>query len=91
MRELAGKRALIRVVKKVGKMNGPRGFAANDLDDARMSVPESIDGDAAEEIQILFAARVVNVATAPMREDNGLTLIGRKKILVGIAQYGSRL
>ena len=39
-------------------MNGARGFAANHFDDARMCMPERVDGDAAQEIQILFARGV---------------------------------
>ena len=77
-------------MKKIGKMNRARGFAADDLDDAGMRVAEGVDGDAAEKIQILLAARIVDVTAAAVRENNGLALIGRQKKLIGIAQDGSR-
>src|SRR5208282_2810817 len=84
--EFAGERALKRVVKKIGKMNGARGLAADDFDDARMRVAEGVDGDAAEKIQVFFAARIVDVAAAAMGEDDGLAFVGGQKKCVGIAQ-----
>ena len=89
--KFASQRALKRVVKKIGKMNRARGLAADDLDDAGMRVAQSVDGDAAQKIEILFAARIVNVSAAAVRENNGLALVGRQKKLIGIAQDGSRL
>ena len=89
--KLAGQRALKRVVKKVGEMNGTRGFAANDFDDARMRMAEGVDGDAAEKIEIFFAARVIDVAAAAMGEDNGLALVRGHKKLIRVAQNGLRI
>jgi hypothetical protein len=67
-------------------MNGARGFTANDFYDARMSVAESVDGDASEKIEIFFAGGVVDVAAAAMSEDEGLALVGGEQELLGIVQ-----
>ena len=91
LRELASQRALKRVVKKIGKMDARAGFAANRLDDTGMRVAESVDGDAAEEIEIFLAAGVEDVAAAAMREDDGLTFVSRQQKLVWRRADGSRL
>src|SRR6266704_4329949 len=64
------------MVIKIGEMNRARGFAADDLDDARMGVAERIDGNAAKKIEILFARGVENIRSLPMRHDHRLPLVG---------------
>jgi hypothetical protein len=84
--ELAGQRALIGVVVEVGEMNGASGFAANDFDDAGMRVAESVDGDAAEKIQVSFAGGIKNVAAAAVAEDEGLALVGGQEKFFRVAE-----
>ena len=88
LRKFACQRTLKRVVKKIRKMDCARGLATDDFDDARMRVAQCVDGDAAEKIEIFFAARVIDIAAAPMGEDDGLTLVGRHQKLIRIAQDG---
>ncbi len=52
--QFAPERALIRVMKKIRKVNGARRFAADYFYDARMRVAERVYGDAAKKIEILF-------------------------------------
>src|ERR1700686_692915 len=77
-REFAGERSLIGVVVEIGEMNGARGFAANHFYDARMSVAEGVDGDAAEKIEILLPRRVVYIRSATVGDQKRLTLVGRQ-------------
>ena len=77
-------------------MNGARGFAANRFYDARMSVAERVDGDAAEKIEILLASGVEDVGAAAVSQDHGLTLVSGQKKFFGIEQarvrfYGEQL
>lgn len=53
--KLFGERTLEFVVKKVGEVDCPCRFAANDFDDIGMRVAETVDGDATEEIEIFFS------------------------------------
>src|SRR5579872_848965 len=72
-------------------MNSAGRFTADDFHDAGMRVAERIDGNAAEKIEILFAARIINIAAAAMREDDGLALVGGHKKLIRIAQNRLRV
>src|SRR5579859_97414 len=87
-REFARERTLKSVMKEVGKVDRASGFAANDFDDARMRVAKSVNGDSAEKIEILFAARVEDVAAAAVGKDEGLALVGWEKKLFGVAHCG---
>jgi len=67
VRELGGERALEGVVVEIREVNGAGGFAADDFDDAWMGVPEGVDGDAAQEVEIFFAFGVEDVDAAAVR------------------------
>ena len=51
-----------------------------------MGVAESIDGDAAEKIEIFLAGGVEDIGAAAMGHHHGLTLVRRQKELAGIEQ-----
>src|SRR5580658_4240716 len=67
-------------------MDSARGFPSNDFDDARMGVAQGVNSKAAEKIEVFFAARIINVAAAPMREDNRLALVRGHEKLIRIAK-----
>src|SRR5216684_2320115 len=84
--EFARERALIRVMKKIRKVNGARRFAADYFHDSWMRVAERVHGDAAKKIKILFPRGIENVCSAAVSHDHGLALIGGQKKLLGIQQ-----
>src|SRR5271168_4610931 len=47
-----------------------------------MRVAERVDGDAAEEIEIFFARRVIDVAAAPVGQDERTALVGGEQELL---------
>src|SRR5260370_41399761 len=51
-----------------------------------MRVAEGVDGDAAEKIQILFAAGIKNTAAASVSKHEGLALVGGEKKLFRVAE-----
>jgi hypothetical protein len=51
-----------------------------------MRVPQSVYRDTAKKIEVLLAGGVVNVGTAPVREDQWLPFLGGQQKLVGIQQ-----
>src|SRR5258706_2669436 len=74
--ELAGERALVSVVIEVAEVDGARGFTADGFYYSRVGVAESVDGNTAEKVEILFSGRVIDVRAIAMGEDNGLALVG---------------
>src|SRR5258708_30191863 len=68
--EFARERALIRVMKKIRKVDGAGSFVANYFHDARMSVPERVYGDAAKQIEGLFSGGTENVCAAAVAHDH---------------------
>src|SRR5882762_4620520 len=84
--ELARERALVGVVIEIAEVDGARGFTADGFYYARVGVAESVDGDAAEEVEIFFAGGVMHVRAAAVGEDDGLALVGWQEKLFGIAE-----
>ncbi len=85
-RELAGERTLKGVVIEVREVDGARGFAANDFNDARMGVAEGVNGDATKKIEIFLARGVIHISAATMRDDERLALVSGEEKLFGVAQ-----
>src|SRR5450755_987355 len=85
-RKFARQRPLVGIVKKIGKMDGPCGFAANHLNDARMRVPEPVYGNATQKIQIFFPGGIVNIGAAAVGEHNGWAFVGRQQKFISIQQ-----
>src|ERR1700724_3076640 len=67
-------------------MDGARGFAANHFYDARMSMAEGVDGDAAKEVEIFFARGVIDMGATTVGDQERLALVSRQKELVRIAK-----
>src|ERR1700682_2863154 len=84
--EFARERALIGIVIEIREVNGAGGFAADYFHDARMRVPERIDGDTAKKIQIFLASGVVDVSAAAVGHHRRLALVSRQKELLGVEQ-----
>src|SRR5882762_7183686 len=84
--ELARERALVGVVIEIAEVDGARGFTADGFYYARVGVAESVDGDAAEEVEIFFARRVIHVGAVAVGEDDGLALVGGQEELFGVAE-----
>src|SRR5260370_26396441 len=73
--EFASQWTLIGIVKEIREVNGTRGFAADDLHDARMSVAEGVHSDAAKEIEILFSGGIKDVRATAVSHDHRLALV----------------
>ncbi len=84
--EFAGKRALVRVVIEIRKMNRAGRFSADYFHDAGMRMTEGVDGDAAKKIEILLPCGVKNVSAAPMRHDHWRPFVGGQEELFRIEQ-----
>src|SRR5260370_30472165 len=77
--QFAPERALIRVMKKIRKVNGARRFAAHYLYDARMRLAERVSGDSANKSRVTFSRGIENVCAAAGSHDHRLALIGGPK------------
>src|SRR5579863_4058965 len=84
LRQLLGKRPLKWMVIKVGKVNCAGSFAANRLHDAGMRMPECIDRDTTQKIQILFAVGVKYIGAATMRQHERRALIRWQQEFIGL-------
>src|SRR6266480_1092816 len=84
--QFARERALVGIMKKIGEVNGARGFTADYLHDAGMRMSERVYGDTAKKIEILFSRGVENVRAAAVGHDYRLALVGRQKELLGVQQ-----
>jgi hypothetical protein len=71
-------------MKKIRKVNGASGFAADYLYDAGMRVAEGVYGDAAEKIEIFFSIGIEYVSAATVSHDQGRTLVGGQKELLSV-------
>ena len=71
--EAFGQRALILVVVEVGGMDQQAGLLADDFHDARMGVPERVDADAGEEIEVAAALQIVKVAAFSAGQSERIT------------------
>src|SRR6266852_5587456 len=84
--EFARERTLIRVMKKIRKVNGTRRFAANYFHDARMRVAKRVHGDAAQKIEILLPRGIEDIRAAAVSQNNWLAFICGQKELFGVEQ-----
>src|ERR1700681_4212475 len=60
-------------------MNGTRRFATNHLNNSWMRVTQSIDGNTAEEVEILSPGRVIYIAALTPFQHKRLSLVGRQQ------------
>ena len=70
-------RTLKFIMKKIGKMNGTHGLAANGFDDARMGVAECVDRNTAEKIEILLPGGVEDIGAAATRKNDRRAFVSR--------------
>jgi hypothetical protein len=71
-------------MEKIREVNGARCFTANCLYDAGMRVAESVDGDAAKKIEILFSSGIEDIGATAVSHNHGLALVSGQKELLGV-------
>src|ERR1700704_518667 len=71
---------LVLVVVEIRKVNGPPRLLPNGLNDARMSVSQSIHTQPGDEVQILFALKVEKENTFAPLKGNWVPIVCGKEI-----------
>src|SRR5207302_1369989 len=74
---------LVWMVKQIGDVYSPRCFAANNARQPRMRIPERVDREAPEKIEILPAAVVVEIAALSPHKDKRRAPIRVHQVSVG--------
>ena len=86
--QLARQRPLVRVMVEIGDVDYAGRLTPHDAHQARMRVTQRVDREAAQKIQILLPARIVQIAALPAREHHRRPLVGGHQIPLGVAQRG---
>src|SRR5581483_5087784 len=81
---------LVLVIKKIRRVNQLAGLLLKHFLNGRMSMPERIHADAAQEIEIALALRIPQINSAPTREEDFLPVISRQKQFLFVPHYGSQ-
>jgi hypothetical protein len=79
------------IVKKIGEVNGARGFAANNFQNARVRVAQSIHSDATKKIQVFLPVGIEHVGASPVSKEDWRTLVGWQQILIRLGEGGKAL
>src|SRR3954470_4444919 len=82
---------LVFVVEEVRCVNQLPGLLLKHLLNCRMSMPERIHANAAEEIEIAFAFRIPQINSAPAREEDFLAVIGWQQQFLLVPHYGNQI
>src|SRR5438045_6703373 len=84
--QFARERALVGIMKKIGEVNGARGFTADYLHDAGMRMSQRVYGDTAKKIEILFSRGIENVRAPAVGQAYRLARVGGQTELLAVQQ-----
>ncbi len=82
LRKALRQRPGVLVIVQVGGVHQPSRLLADHFSEARMRMPQRVDADSSQQIQIALAGSIVNVATFSALQNHRITRVVLQQVLL---------